>query len=160
MSEHGGELPDRPVPAQPSETCEIMMATAGISADAWDAAEKRGAEGSLQRRADKTWRRTMASAVSAGEIAAELGISEDAVESMARKRELYRFEVDGVARYPTWQVTERRPSPGPSDLVRALPREWGPALVSGFATSPQCTLRIGDEYATPVEWMSPGRDVA
>lgn len=109
-------------------------------------------------------RRLLATAFTADEVAAGLGITDSEVEQLRTTRQLWGIsvEVGRSWRFPKAQfdvdVSGRRPIGqvrGLAQVLAALPADRHPAAVDGFLHTPQPGL-FRDGNCTPLDWLRGG----
>ncbi|OYO13710.1 hypothetical protein BI335_13705 [Enemella evansiae] len=99
---------------------------------------------------------TLASTVTAAEVARMVSRDRSVVSRWAGKGQLYRFQVRGVDRYPRWQFIDGEPLPGLGEVVPAIPAGMVPSAVETF---------MGTEFEelaglTPHDWLRAGNPAA
>jgi len=76
--------------------------------------------------------------------------------------DLFAFVCDDELLFPAWQFTDDPAQPSlnyMSSLVGAFDDDMHPTSILGFMTTPHGYTSIDGEPATPVEWLTAGRDV-
>lgn len=128
----------------------VLLDTAGLT-DAPGAYARSAAE------AAGTYAALVATALTVGEAAGRLGITEGRVRHRIAARELSALP-SGRRRLPAWQFTETGVLPGLPAVLRALDPGEHPLAVLAFLTTPQPELDLDGRPATPEQWLRAGGD--
>lgn len=99
----------------------------------------------------------VASALTVGEAARLLGVTEGRVRHKIARRDLSALP-SGRRRLPRWQFTDNGALPGLSVVLRALDQHEHPLATLAFITSAQPELALDGETVTPQDWLRAGGD--
>ncbi|WP_167046694.1 helix-turn-helix domain-containing protein [Salinibacterium sp. ZJ454] len=138
------------------EQARYLIESGDFTPDELAETEREVAEGVLAREELNTRLGALAASLSTAEVAQRLGIDASRVRHRRAKGTLYAFMVGGKRRYPTWQFTDdpKQPVlPGLAALVEAFPKDWHPASIQGFMSTPKANLLVDGERMSPVEWL-------
>ncbi|MCV0336376.1 hypothetical protein [Microbacterium sp.] len=115
--------------------------------------------GGLERMEHHTHLRAIADTYTSAEAASLLKMDASSLRPRQGKSKLYSFMAGRNRLYPKWQFIPSDEKvmlvPNLVDVVPAIPKDWGPADVEGFMTTPQDDLRPSDEAVEPDEWLTP-----
>ena len=104
-----------------------------------------------------TYAALVATALTVGEAAARLGISDGRVRHRIAARELYALP-SGRRRLPAWQFSDGGVLPGLPTVLRSLDPDTHPLAVLAFISTPQPELELDGRPATPEQWLRAGGD--
>lgn len=93
-------------------------------------------------------------------LAKILGVDRSRISQRVSERSLYAFSTTDDRYFPRWQIHGRRTLPHLKVVLETLDAHLHPLSVDHWFTSPNVDLVVGDDLATPVEWLTTGGDPA
>lgn len=96
----------------------------------------------------------LAASATQTEVAELLGEPVSSVMARTAEDGLVSFYLEGRERYPLWQFHDRKPLPGLSEVVAALPRTWRARKVMAVMAAPTEML----DGKSPPRWLAEAGD--
>lgn len=99
-------------------------------------------------------------ALSVGEAARRVGVDSSRIRHRISDRLLIGWKDRGGWRLPAWQFTDHDVLPGLETVLASMPSDQPALVLANFMTTPQEDLEIGDQAASPREWLLAGGSAA
>ncbi|WP_182045209.1 hypothetical protein [Curtobacterium sp. ME26] len=141
---------------------EALIEAAFGTRERYEAAKAAVARGELDAIERRSWQRGLSASLTLEEAADWLDTGTGRVLTHLAFGDLFAFVCDDELRFPAWQFTDDPDNPVLdylSRLVRAFDDDMHPTSILGFMTTPHSYTQIDGEPATPVVWLTAGRDV-
>ena len=145
-----------------SDEEEALIESAFRTRERYKAANAAVARGELDAIERRSWQEGLSAALTLEEAADWLGSGTGRVLTHLAFGDLLAFVCDDELRFPAWQFTDDPNHPvldHLSALVGAFDDDMHPTSILGFMTTPHPYTRIQGVPATPVEWLTAGRQV-
>ncbi|PCN48782.1 hypothetical protein Csp2054_04145 [Curtobacterium sp. 'Ferrero'] len=140
---------------------EALIEAAFGTRERYEAAKAAVARGELDAIERRSWQRGLSASLTLEEAADWLDTGTGRVLTHLALGDLFAFVCDDELLFPAWQFTDDPDQPSlnyMSSLVRAFDEDMHPTSILGFMTTPHSYTSIDGEPATPVEWLTSGRD--
>lgn len=134
---------------------------AGLEAVGTDLAPRRRRERDPRADAAATYAGVLAATETVAEVARRLSIDTSRVRHRLARRQLLGVRRTDGWRLPTWQFgPDHTPLPGLERVLRALPADVHPVVVTRFFLMTAPELRVGRTAVSPRAWLAGGGDPA
>lgn len=98
----------------------------------------------------------LADSADVAEVAGRLGVTRARVRQRAQERTLLAFREGDEWRFPRGQFADDAPIRGLPAVALAMPRDLHPVAAWAFLNDPSSDLAVGDEPASPLDWLRSG----
>jgi len=147
-----------------TDQTDFLIRSGSMTAEELAESESEVARGELEVLEYRTELKPTVHSLGVPGVAELLNVDESEVLHRELEGQLFAFRADTSLRFPLWQfVREGRSSwltlPGLRALVAAIPGSMHPASVLGFMGTPQEDLLVGQDKATPRQWLIGGGEV-
>lgn len=140
----------------------VLIEAVFVTRERYEAAKAAVARGELDALERRSWQRGLSASLTLEQAADWLDTGTGRVLTDLAFGDLFAFVCDDELLFPTWQFIDDPDQPSlnyMTSLVGAIDDDMHPTSILGFMTTPHSYTSIDGEPATPVEWLTAGRDV-
>lgn len=150
------ELRDAGLASDRPATQLTTRETEALAAGGLDLADRRRREPDPIAETAARFAALLADSADVAEVAGRLGVTRARVRQRAQERTLLAFREGDEWRFPRGQFAAAAAIRGLPAVALALPRDLHPVAAWTFLNEPSADLAVGDEPASPLDWLRSG----